>query len=214
MSKRYNPSNLTTNCGFCAIAHALFVQKGTVVDADQLYLRTLNRLGLTRQGDRDPIPRMLIFPEPSMDGIPLTVDYSALAERGHGPSSYTITAVALANNLNFQLSSSDLTLQRQFFDFYSGRGPGKWAVTDFEQMRLNWLRGKGLNPPLEVVKRHIREELGGHSILGSKTVNHFINVEIDPSGQIKAFDAQDGNLYDGRRLHERLRTVDLFMHLR
>ena len=50
-------------------------------------------------------------------------------------------------------------------------------------MGLNWPRDKGLNPPLEVVKRLIREELGGHSILGSKTVNHFINVEIDPSGQ-------------------------------
>jgi hypothetical protein len=213
-ASRYNPGKLTTNCGFCSIAHGLFVQKGVVVDADQLYLQTLERLGLTREGNQDPIPRQLIFPEPNMDDIPLTTTYGALADRGFGPSGYTITAVALASGLEFQLRDRDLTLPRQFMDFSARTGPGNWNINEFVQMRLDWLRTRRLNPSPEAVQHHIMEELGGHSIMGSKTVNHFINVHVDTLGRITAFDAQDGSDYDGRELYTRLRSVDLFLHLR
>jgi hypothetical protein len=215
MGTLYNPSNLTTNCGFCCIAHALFLQ-GKKTDADILYLETLERLGLTRVGDQDPIPRQLIFPDPLIDGIPLSAEYQALAERGHGPSSYTITAVASANNLQYQLQNRDLTLPRQFFEFYSRTGPGNWNIADFIAMRMNWLRTQRGNaaPPEASVRRYILDSIGGHSILGSKTVNHFINVHIDNSGHIRAYDAQDGREYSGSGLHARLRTVDLLMHLR
>jgi len=47
-----------------------------------------------------------------------------------------------------------------------------------------------------------------------KTKDNFINVHIDPSGCIQAFDAQDGTRYGGRGLNYRLGTVDLFMRLR
>ena len=51
--------------------------------------------------------------------------------------------------------------------------------------------------------------------MGSKTVNHFINVHIDPSGHITALDAQDRIPYSGRGLYDRLGgTVDLFMRFR
>jgi hypothetical protein len=39
-------------------------------------------------------------------------------------------------------------------------------------------------------------------------------MEIDASGHIKAFDAQDGRHYDGVSLQTRMRTLDLLMHLR
>jgi hypothetical protein len=213
MGTRYNPGSLTTNCGFCAIAHGLYLQ-GTVTDADTLYLQTLARLGLTRNGNIDPIPRQLIFPDPLLDGIPLSAEYRALADRGHGPSSYTITAVASASNLRYQLNNKDLSLQRQFFEFYAHAALDRWNIGDFVQMRLNWLASQGRNPSPEAVRKYVFDQLGGHSIMGSKTVNHFINVEVDGSGHITAFDAQDGRRYNGLGLHTRLRTVDLFMPLR
>ena len=213
MGTLYNPNGLTTNCGFCAIAHGLFRQ-GTNTDADKLYLQTLNRLGIQRQGASDPIPRQLIFPDPLIDGVPLPTGYQALADSGHGPCSYTITAVASDHNLRYDLNNRDLALPRQFFEFYARTGTGKWDIADFVDMRLNWLQSQGRKPAADAVRRHIMEQLGGHSIIGSKTTNHFINVEVDGAGHIKAFDAQDGRIYNGSGLQGRLRTVDLLMHLR
>jgi hypothetical protein len=213
LGTQYNPHNRTTNCGFCAIARGLLTQ-GTATDADVLYDQTLERLGIRRAGNHDPIPRQLIFPDPLIDGTPLPVAYQALADAGHGPSSYTISAVALAHNLHFQLNNKDLTLQRQFFDFYSRNGPGKWDIADFVNYRLTWLRGQGRNTTPEAVRRYVMEQMGGQSIVGSKSVNHYINVEIDRTGRIKAIDAQDGREYNGSTLYSRLRTVDLFMHLK
>lgn len=213
MGTLFNPAGMTTNCGFCAIAHALSVQ-GTVTDADQLYLQTLARLGLQREGDRDPIPRQLIFPDPLLEGVPLSAEYRALGDRGHGPSSYTITAVADSNNLRYDLNNRDLALHRQFFEFSARSDPGRWNIADFVEMRLDWLESRGQTPSQEAVRRHVVDQLGGHSIVGSKTVNHFISIEIDRAGQISAVDPQDGRRYDGPRLYARLRTIDLFMHLR
>jgi hypothetical protein len=215
MGSPYNPSNRRDNCGFCAIAYALHLQKNIVVDADQLYLQALESLGLARNAGQDPIPRMLIFPEPMLDSAAVRTDYSALSSGVHGLSSYTITSVAQASGLRFQAKIKDLDLPRQFMQCYSNMGPGTWTIRDFEQMRLNFLRSQGRNPTSEGVKRQIAESLGGHSIVGSKVINHFINIhiDVDRSGHIEAFDPQDGSKYDGRGLNSRLRRIDLLMHL-
>jgi hypothetical protein len=213
MGTLYNPTGLTTNCGFCAIAHALSLQ-GITTDADKLYLQTLERLGIPRQGNTDPIPRQLIFPDPLMDGVPVRVEYTALAERGHDPSSYTITSVASANNLRYDLNNRDLSLQRQFFDFCARTGRGAWNINDFVQSRLTWLQVQGQNPSADGVRRHLLAQLSGHSIIGSKTVNHFITMQVDTSGKISAYDPQDGRQYDGASLHTRMRTLDLVLRLR
>jgi hypothetical protein len=213
MGTLYNPTGLTTNCGFCAIAHALSLQ-GITTDADKLYLQTLERLGIPRQGNTDPIPRQLIFPDPLMDGVPVRVEYTALAERGHDPSSYTITSVASANNLRYDLNNRDLSLQRQFFDFCARTGRGAWNINDFVQSRLTWLQVQGQNPSADGVRRHLLAQLSGHSIIGSKTVNHFITMQVDTSGKISAYDPQDGRQYDGASLQTRMRTLDLVLRLR
>ena len=151
MGTLYNPNGLTTNCGFCAIAHGLFRQ-GTNTDADKLYLQTLDRLGIQRQGASDPIPRQLIFPDPLIDGVPLPTGYQALADSGHGPCSYTITAVACDHNLRYDLNNRDLALPRQFFEFYARTGTGKWDIADFVDMRLNWLQSQGRKPAADAVR--------------------------------------------------------------
>ncbi len=215
MGSPYNPTNRTDNCGFCAIAYALHLQKHIIVDADRLYLQTLERLGLTRDSGKDPIPRMLIFPEHGLDSARVSTKYSALSEGPHGLTSYTISSVAEANGLRFELKVRGLDLVRQFMNFSANMGLSTWTIRDFEQTRLKFLKSQALKPTLEGVRRQIAKEFGGHSIMGSTTANHFINIQIDAdrSGRIEAFDAQDGIKYDGRGLNSRLRTVDLLMHL-
>ena len=214
MGTIYNPSGLTTNCGFCSIAHALLL-RGIRTDADKLYLETLERLGIKGDGNKDPIPRQLIFPDPLMDGVPISTEYKALADAGHGPSSYTISSVASAYELQFTLHNRDLTLFRQFFDFCARSGRGSWNIASFVDMRLDFLHSHGSKQAsADSVRKHVLDNLGGHSIFGSKTVNHYINVEIEKAGHIRAVDAQDGQSYDGATLSTRLRTVDMVMHLR
>jgi len=210
MSTPYNPGGSKTNCGFCAIAHGLFVQQGVRVTADELYERTLTRLNLTRPGGRDPLPHMLIFPDAMLDLVPPSAEYSAL--RSRGLSSYSITSVARDCGLRFTAGVRDLDLPRQFFDF-SANLTGDWTLESFVEQRREFLEEGGRAPNLEALRRHIANALGGHSILGSKTSNHYINVHIDPSGHVTAYDAQDGNFYDGRGLNRRLMSVDLFIHL-
>jgi hypothetical protein len=216
MSSPYNPNNRTDNCGFCAISYALHVQKHIDVDADALYLQTLARLGLAYTAGKDPIPRMLIFPAPRLEETAaVRTEYSALEGGVHGLSSYTITSVAEDFGLRFQPSITALELPRQFMAHYSTRTPGIWNIRDFEEKHLDYLKSRGLNPKLEDVRKYIAKELGGHSILGSKTRKHYMNVfiDIDRTGKIEAFDAQDGLKYDGRGLNSRLGSVDLVMHL-
>jgi hypothetical protein len=214
MGTIWNPRGLTTNCGFCCIAHALSL-RGIKTDADKLYLETLERLGIKREGDKDPIPRQLIFPDALLDGVRIRTEYKALADVGRGPSSYTISSVASDYNLQFALHNLDLTLFRQFFDFYARNRPGSWDIVAFVEMRLEFLHSHGSKQASAAsVRKHVLDNLGGHSIFGSKTVNHYINVEVDRTGRIKAIDAQDGRHYDGGTLHARLGAVDMVMHLR
>jgi hypothetical protein len=211
MSTPYNPEGRTDNCGFCAIAHGLCLQNAAaVVTADQLYSDTLERLGLEREGNRDPIPRQLIFPEPMLHSIPVSVAYDALSERTLGLSSYTITAVAEASGLRFN-PAGDLDLVRQFVQGFSNHG--RWSIHEFVEARLDFLRSQGKNPNPRSLERHVLGGLVGHSIMGSKTKDHFLNAHIDGSGFVQGFDAQDGTRHDGRGLMRRLGSVDLFMRL-
>ncbi|MCC6395284.1 MAG: hypothetical protein IT167_32145 [Bryobacterales bacterium] len=81
------------------------------------------------------------------------------------------------------------------------------------RQRREFLEEHGRAPNLEALRRHIADALAGHSILGSKISNHYINVHIDASGHVTAYDAQPAAFYDGRGLKRRLMSVGLFIHL-
>jgi hypothetical protein len=212
MSTDYNPDGRKDNCGFCAIAHGLHLQKASVLlTADQLYDQTLQRLNLEREGGNDPIPRQLIFPEATWSSVAVRANYSALSERTRALSDYTITAVAEASGLRFR--NGNLDLVRDFMKDFSTIGSHPSSLKDFVQARWNYLQSQGKNPKIQSVERYVTGELVGHSIMGSKSKGHFINAEIDPSGAVKGFDAQDGSRYDGKGLLQRLNSVDLFMRL-
>src|SRR5206468_7534509 len=70
--------------------------------------------------------------------------------------------------------------------FYAKAGGGAWNIRDFVQMRVNYLQEQKTRRPVDPaeISRHIINTLGGHSVMESKTVNHFINVHVDPSGHI------------------------------
>jgi hypothetical protein len=214
MASIYNPSNSKTNCGFCAIAHALY-ERGVRKDADQLYEETLARLGVERVNGVDPISRQLIFPEPGLDSMRLPTNYEALGARGHTAASYTITAVAdayqLQNDCTKDYSTDDKAfLPRQFCNFFGGQR-GNATIDGFIQLRMTLLGGRATE---SAVRRFVMSQLGGHSIVGSITSNHYINVYIDGAGRITAYDAQDGREYDGPGFRGRMQTVNLFMRLK
>lgn len=212
MSTDYNPDGRKDNCGFCAIARGLHLQKASVlVTANQLYDQALQRLNLEREGGNDPVPRQLIFPEANWSSVAVRTDYSALSERTRALSDYTITAVAEASGLRFR--NGNLDLVRDFMKGFSATAARPLTLKDFVQTRWNYLQSQGKNPNIQSVEKYVTCELIGHAIMGSKSKDHFINAEIDPSGAVKGFDAQDGQRYDGRSLLQRLGSVDLFMRL-
>lgn len=208
---RCNPSGLTTNCGFCAVSWALQCRKNVTLNADQLYVQTLERLGLPVDQETDPVPRMLIFPGARLEDNPIRASYEALAHTVHGLSGYTITSVAEAHDLKTRHGNRELL--QLLVDYYARMGPATWTIDDFVRARLNQLRAAGQNPSLRALRIHVANELGGDSIIGSKTVNHFVNLSINASGGISAYDAQDGRTYDGRGLKARLNTIDLFLRI-
>jgi len=212
MSTPYNPTGREDNCGFCAISYGLYLQNRSVVDADQLYLATIERLGLTREGNHDPIPRMLIFPDLKLPGGTPSTAYSALSGV-LGLNSYTVTDVADHLNLRFTYSRMDVMLPNQFLAYQSESG-NRGSLSDFTRTRLDFLRSKGGNPSLDAVRRQIVNAIAGHSIIGSEDASHFINAHIDPGGYLMGYDAQNDKRYDAKGLRERIGTVALFMHLR
>jgi hypothetical protein len=215
MSSRYNPHERTDNCGFCAIAYAR-AAKGIepFYDADELYEETIKRLGIKREGKRDPLPRLLIFPEKDLDAIPVRTEYQALPEHGHTLSDYTVTSVAEASGLSCTAKMEDLTLVQQFLHWCSNRGHDL-EIGDFVDWRLNFLHERRLNPPRAAVESHIAKALAGDSIIGSKLRQHYINLRIQMgrTGRIEATDPQNGATYDGRGLALRLTRVDLLVHV-
>lgn len=212
MKTDYNPTERGDNCGFCAISYGLYLQKPPVVDADKLYLAMIEYMGLAREGNQDPIPRMLIFPDLSLpQGIPPTA-YSVLSGV-LSLSSYTIIAVAEHFGLRFIYSRAAVALPNQFFTYQVEKG-GRGSLNDFMKTRLEFLRAQGANPSADSVRKQVSNELVGDSIVGSQDARHFINLRIDPAGYITGYDAQDGNRYDARGLRSRIGSVALFMRLR
>ncbi len=202
---RWNPSGLTTNCGFCSISYALEQQKGILVDADRLYIQTLQRLGIERRGAVDPIPRMLIFPEWKLDQVAPRGEYHELEGRGRGPADYTIWSVA--HDVGLGLKSGDKTLLNSLVEF-AARSTPRWTLDDFIRARMNRpeLAGKASFTSMKI---HVENSLKGNSIIGSIKGQHFVNLHLT-SGEFKVFDAQKGVSYDGPRIKAQLGPLDLF----
>jgi hypothetical protein len=212
MTTVYNPEGREDNCGFCAISYGLHLQNGgKVTNADELYLLTIEHLGLTRNGNQDPVPRLLIFPDHTLpQGVPSTA-YSALSGV-LSLSSYTITSVAQQLGLRFGYSRQAVQLPNQFLAFRAEKG-SRGRLNDFMKVRLDLLRSNGRNPSADAVRKQVSDELIGHSIIGSQDARHFINAHIDPEGNITGCDAQNGARFEANGIRERMRSIALFMHL-
>jgi hypothetical protein len=203
---RWNPSGLKTNCGFCAISYAREQQKGTLVDADQLYLQTLQRLGIDRHGDEDPIPRSLIFPQFDLDKAAIKSQYHELECRGRGPSDYTIWSVAHYAGLD--LKSGDKKLLDSLVEFAANSARG-WKLDTFVQARMTRPELAG-RASFKDMKSYVMNNLKGHAIIGSIGRGHFVNVTITPRGELKVFDPQKGITCDGRHIKAEFGRLDLF----
>ncbi len=203
---RWNPSGWTSNCGFCSISYALELQKNVLLNADQLYEQTLERLGIVRQGNHDPIPRLLIFPGLNLDEARIRVEYHELEGRGRGAADYTIWSVARSAGL--ELKSGDKNMLNGLVKFAAEARPG-WKLDDFVNA---WMSRPGLpgTATFTAMKRHVEQNLKGVSIIGSIPRQHFVNMHFSPSGEWKVFDAQRGQSYDGRRIKAELASLDLF----
>ncbi len=203
---RWNPQGFKTNCGFCAISYALEQQKGTFLDADKIYDMTLEQLKIEKEGNRDPLPRLLIFPGPGVDGAVARGGYQPLGEGGRSPANYTIWAVASLVGLG--LKSGDRQLLNSLIEFASRSKPG-WKLDDFVEARMD-RPGLAAKATFASMKRHVEEELKGNSIIGSIGRSHFVNMSFDPRGEWKVFDAQRNMQYDGRRIKAEFASLDLF----
>jgi hypothetical protein len=203
---RWNPSGLTTNCGFCAVSYALEQQKGKLIDADELYVQTLQRLGIDKQKDRDPIPRSLIFPGAKVNEAAIRSEYHELEDRGRGPADYTIWSVA--HHAGLDLKGGDKLLLNSLVEFAAISAP-RWKLDDFVTARMSRpdLTGRA---SFTTMKSHVENSLKGNSIIGSIARKHFVNLSISPLGELKVFDAQRGMSYDGRRIKAEFDRLDLF----
>ncbi|MDR3772520.1 MAG: hypothetical protein P4L26_04175 [Terracidiphilus sp.] len=197
---------MKTNCGFCAISYALEQQKGKLVTADELYEQTLQRLGVVRQGNGDPIPRMLIFPGLNLDQAKIRVEYHELEGRGRGPADYTIWSVAQHAGLELKSGAKDLL--NSLVQFGAESKPG-WRLDDFVRVRMNRPELAG-RATFASMKNYVETNLKGNSIVGSIHAQHFVNMAFSSAGEWKVFDAQKGLAYDGRRIRAELRSLDLF----
>jgi hypothetical protein len=205
-STRWNPSGLKTNCGFCAISYALEQQKGKLVHADELYEQTLQRLGVVRQGNADPIPRMLIFPGLNLDETRIRVEYHELEGRGRGPADYTIWSVAQHAGLELKGGAKDLL--NSLVQFGAESKPG-WKLDDFIRARMNRSELAG-RATFANMKNYVENNLRGNSIIGSIKAQHFVNMAFGSAGEWRVFDAQKGVPYDGRHIKTELGSLDLF----
>jgi len=205
-STRWNPGGLKTNCGFCSISYALEQQKGRLVTADELYEQTLQRLGVTREGDGDPIPRMLIFPVLNLDAIKIRAGYEKLGGWGRGASDYTIWSVA--RHVGWELKTGAKDLLNSLVQFAAESKSG-WRLDDFVRARMN-RPGMAARTTFANMKSYVERDLKGNSIIGSINKHHFVNMSFSPAGEWKVFDAQKGMPYDGRRIKAELGSLDLF----
>jgi hypothetical protein len=210
---RWNPRALADNCGFCAISYALErsyalePEKETFKNADQLYEFTLERLGIERHGNVDPVPRALLFPVKGDHGrMNLPVGYEALNGGAIGPNDYTVVSVAEHAGLKLEPGARDIL--NAFLKFAAqSRPPLKLDAFVKARMNIPALAGKASFLSMKV---HMEKELMGNSIVGSTDRKHFVNLNVGPTGTTTIFDAQIGSEYDGSRVLATLREIALF----
>ena len=203
---RWNPRGLEDNCGFCAISYALQQLGKPPQNADELYTEMMRRFGIVVAGNRDPVPRTLIFPKPDLDGSPWPVEYEELGARGISPSQYTIRSAA--STFGLKLEGGDRDLVNALIEFAYGARPG-WKLDDFVHHRMQrpGLAGKA---NFAAHKSHIERQLSGNWIIGSTDAKHYVNMSFTPAGEWKVIDAQSGATYDGRSLKARMGSLALF----
>jgi len=201
----WNPSGLTTNCGFCAIAYALELQTGRPHNADELYLKTLQDLGLERKDNKDPIPRMLIFPQWNLDQIQATHQYDALLGGRYSLADYTITAVA--SRLGLNSLTGDKQMVNALMEFAT-RAHGPWTLDDFVKARTE-RPGLSAKPSFALMKKTVESSLKGDAIIGSTDGKHFMTMSFDDQLRWKLFDPQNNRHYDGLRAKALLTSVAL-----
>lgn len=204
----YNPSGLATNCGYCSISRALARQGGEgaeIINADQLYLRTLEDLGLPLDTANDPVSRMLAFPDRlGFEGAKSRPGYEALfSGEGNRMSDYTITQVAQARGLNVTPANETLDLWSRYFS-----GP----LDEVTAARLEALEEAGRTgftyPQLEASIARQRALLPGDYIIGSTSNQHFMNLTITAEGRLIAEDVQVAGALGPFRTYEGLADIE------
>jgi hypothetical protein len=202
MGEQYNPENRTDNCGFCSISRAIHEksQGGRFVNADTLYDQTLLNLRIQRlPNGGDPISRMLLLPERDSDNIPLPTSHEALREVGRSACDYMVESVGEALGLPCVRDTYlKNTLTRFIGLSRDASGPRRFHVLAEE--RLDGIlqsesspQSRRATPSIQRVEEHLRTALAKQFIIGlhkGHRVNHFINLTIDLSGRVEAYDAQ------------------------
>lgn len=198
----FNPCGLATNCPFTSISGGFYLRDpaAPIRNADELYIETLQDLGLDTSTPHDPVTRMVAFPyKPQPPAGPPPLIYEALGNRW---TEYNITSVAMARGLSVRETSTVLN------DYSAAFGkPLNQLVTD----RLNVLRKAAEATGGKVASRaaiqqsivNMRQKVAGHYIIGSRTASptaeagHFMNMSIDANGVITGNDFQSGAVYNG-----------------
>jgi len=208
MDEQYNPQHRTDNCGFCSISRAVHEksQGGRFANADTLYDQTLLNLRIERlPNGADPISRMLLLPERDSDNIPLPTSHEALREGGRSACDYMVESVAGALGLpcvretylrdtltRFIGLSRNVSDPRRFHLLAEERLEGILQSESSPQSRR-------ATPSIQRLEEHWRNALAKQFIIGlhkGHRVNHFINLTIDLSGRIEAYDAQIKKAFD------------------
>jgi hypothetical protein len=201
---RWNPRNLSENCGFCAVSYALEQQKGIFIDADQLYSKMMEKFGFERQGGESPVPRTLIFPDPNLSDMKWTDAYSAFRDTMYTPAQYTVRSVA--EEVSLDLKPGDRAVVNALIKFAYDAAPG-WRFDDFVRQRS---QRPGVTAGFGAQKQYMEAQLKGNWVIGSKEAKHYVNMSFTPAGEWKVFDAQIGVAYDGKGMKAKMPSLDLF----
>lgn len=142
---------------------------------------------------------MLLFSEHDLNSVRTRTDYHALGEGTRSPSNYTIDAVARARGLKLQ---SNYTVSSWF--------ASRQSLAEFIENRVEQ---KEPNDP-EGFRRELQSILSGNYIIGSKTVNHFMNLKVDAEqGTCEAHDVQVSTEPCTESLRSRMGTIDLALKI-
>ena len=212
-----NPRGLTTNCGFCSISGSILRQsRGAIlVNADELYGRTLENLGLPTGTPEDPISRMLVFPDrQGFENVAMKGSYEALfTGEGNRLSEYTVTSVAESHGLRVTPANNVLNeYPRAFNGSLQDVATSRWNA-----MQAEAEAGQDFTRTYTQVEASItrwREGLVGDYIIGSTGRQHFMNMTIEPGGQIIGQDFQNGATYAGLdEIKGRMGQIDFILRV-